>query len=792
MLVAVLSPLSAKQICWNLSFAMALGALQACGTSGEPDAGAPALAANATSASSTPTTAMPLDIGVAAAANESKPKLTPAPTPAPAPAPAPAPTPTSTNQGTGTPAIPVVQTSSVPNTLAIKNPGTAIVQNYPLQFGRPFGIGEIPASMCPVIAMNGSALLSQTDVKNRWPDGSLRFAVLSTVLDPIGVSASAQISISPGTCAPEAPLSKDQMLAVATDFDVVVELNGGAAGRVSARDILNAGAVTTWTRGPITTTAVIADHTAKAFDFGTDAFKSLRPIVHAQFWPSINAYKVRVIVEQSDTTKLQNQTYAVKVTSGLATPVVAYENTQVAHNYGSRWTREFWVGSGKPAQQLSIQHNVAYLASTKAIPNYDARITYAASSRSALLSQWASAPKDIYASGLWTKYMPTTGGRMDIGLFPTWLIAALYSGDSELLQLSAKQTDLAAAWPMNFRIGDNRTFDQKTGAAGLGRIATRDAFPTQFLYSGNGYLNSNQVATSDRFTTVASFSDGGWVCDGAHLPDPWYLMYIMTGDPWYLEQLQFWASWGLFTINPGSATWGSGRDPRDTVVQDQLRAVAWLMRTRARAAAASVDGTPEKIYLTRSVEQALRMMEGVHIGASLDPIRSWWAANAPMAANPLRYWQDGDAAGVGVDTTKAATITAPWMHSMMIQSLGHAVELGFNASELLSWFGQSWISLINEPGMDARHLADYRMVVRKASGGYFQTWADTFSATLNWSSDWDATLRDTEHGYAVLATAAVSFLAKEPGGATAWNWINSNGYTLVDWQANPKMAILPR
>jgi hypothetical protein len=288
----------------------------------------------------------------------------------------------------------------------------------------------------------------------------------------------------------------------------------------------------------------------------------------------------------------------------------------------------------------------------------------------------------------------------------------------------------------------------------------------------------------------------GWAHDAAHQPDPWYLTYLLTGDFWYLEQLQLWASWGLFNTNAGSALWASGRDPRDTVINDQLRAMAWLLRTRARAAWASPDGSPERAYFTRTTEQALRAMEGSMIGAGgTDPIRAWWANAKPRSNNPLRYVQDGFSGASymdGILRTGVASSDNPWMISMMIQTWGHLAELGFGSQELLSWVSQGWNKMAITPGVDPRHLADYRIPVMKTSGGFFQTWNEAFEGYANWSSNWENNLGDLEHGYTIFAIAAMSYLKNEPGGAAAWAWVDANGYKKANWPMNPKMAILPR
>src|SRR5215212_4893601 len=63
------------------------------------------------------------------------------------------------------------------NTITITNRSDAEVVNYPLQFGRPFIRGEIHEY--PQVVIGGVPVATQADIKNRFPDGSVAFAVIS-------------------------------------------------------------------------------------------------------------------------------------------------------------------------------------------------------------------------------------------------------------------------------------------------------------------------------------------------------------------------------------------------------------------------------------------------------------------------------------------------------------------------------------------------------------------------------------------------------------------------------------
>ncbi|MFT3804567.1 MAG: hypothetical protein QM766_25550 [Burkholderiaceae bacterium] len=681
------------------------------------------------------------------------------------------------------------------NSLLLTNPTNATINDYPLEIGRVFKKGEIAS--CPYVYVNNVRVPAQIDVKNRWNDGSLRFAVVSTVLSSIRAAERLTMDFRPGAICTSASGPSTNELLTKFDFDTRIILNDNDASSASARSMLATLPYRRWTDGPINTTAIIEDHIAKRYDFGTDSNNALRPIFHVQFWPTAHVYRVRVIVEQSDTTKLQSQDYSVRVTVGKDAPKTVYEKNAVPHAYGTRWTRDFWVGRDLP--ELSIQHNVAYLTSTQAIPNYDSTITLSQDAKAKLLNLWNSKPTDIYDAGLWQRAMPTTGGRADIGLLPSWHLAALYDGDAALWRMVRRQSDLAAAWPAHFRIGDSRIFDESTGAAGQGRVATRDSHPTQFLHAANYYLNNagTGVKSADSFNVTAS-PKTAWIVDGAHQPDPWYLTYLVTGEWWYLEQLQFWASWGTFDSNPSSACWGSGRSPKDAIIQDEVRGDAWLLRARARAAFASPDNSPEQAYFSRITESVLRAWEGMRIGTGADPLRAYWAKNRckPPSDNPLHVWtyapSDGGYTSGGPPDMKSGT--APWMQHFVIAALGHVRELGFDSGELLSWTAKFSTGIATDPGSDPRHLADYFVPTTQNSAGnpFFLSWSDAFDDWTSWQESWIRTRPDLEHGYTNIATAAVSFITDQTNGLATWNWVHENNYATQDWASNPKWAIRPR
>jgi len=69
------------------------------------------------------------------------------------------------------------------NSVTITEPFGRATTDYPMQLGRPFAEGEIPNH--PLVLVNGTAVLTQANVKTRWEDGSVKHAILNFIIPQI-------------------------------------------------------------------------------------------------------------------------------------------------------------------------------------------------------------------------------------------------------------------------------------------------------------------------------------------------------------------------------------------------------------------------------------------------------------------------------------------------------------------------------------------------------------------------------------------------------------------------------
>src|SRR5262249_13235646 len=132
--------------------------------------------------------------------------------------------------------------------------------------------------------------------------------------------------------------------------------------------------------------------------------------------------------------------------------------------------------------------------STTFIPKYDTTLKPDESQMATGYTNYLSKDLDIGGLGVWTKYMPTTGGRDDIGHFTAQQMQWLITGDWRMKQVALTQADLAGSWPMQLRERHTSTFDAGGAYDGVGRFLSPKNYPNFWLYDNNGtWYNSTTL-----------------------------------------------------------------------------------------------------------------------------------------------------------------------------------------------------------------------------------------------------------------------------------------------------------
>jgi len=568
-------------------------------------------------------------------------------------------------------------------TVTLRAPAGQPLRDVPVTFGQVFRKGDIRQG---VLVTAGRGLV-QADVKRRYDDGSIRFAVISLWLPEMDGAMTVSVSDGAGRqTAARQPVQAADLLA--TDFDATVTLKfpGGAERSASARELLRAAGpeAKTWLAGPVATEWLL-NGTLREPNGTADP--DLRVQFHVRAYAGCQAIRVSVVVENCLDTWAGNIGYDVAIRLGKQSQMV-YEKREVHHRRLSRWRKDFWWPA-VPAQADAVPE-LAYLCASGALPNYDRSIVIPEQTLDALAARWSqNSETDILGSGSLTKYMPTTGGRPEIGPYPNWTVQYLLSMDPRVKAIVLGNGELAGSWPIHVR------------NARTGRILTLDQRPKFWL---NGYRDGDRerpLWQPDRTPPPPQRTPDGkqhpyyLTPDVAHMGSYAYVPYLLTGDFYYLEEAYLWGNYALL------AQWPVPRQDGRGIMSDQIRGNAWGLRNIADAAFVAPDGDPEAGYFAEKIRNNLAELTAKMLG--------------PPEYNAMGFW--------GVRTVEDARIqnpanprwliTAPWEHDFLIWSLHHLTELGFTEAAAPRDFELRWrVGVFTHPDEFNPLLgAPYRMAV---------------------------------------------------------------------------------
>jgi hypothetical protein len=563
--------------------------------------------------------------------------------------------------------------TGAPLKVSVSNVAAESIGSAPVTFGQPFRQGDFPQDVR--LSSSGDSLPAQVDVKRRYADGSLRFAVISATLDELAPQETLPIELTPADAAVDAPTVRyfpSDLLKRGFEALVTFRFPDGAVRIVSARKLLEREGpqARTWLQGPVATewllVGVPEDERGKA-----DEDLCVRFQVRA--YHGGESARVSVVVENCWDTWAGNIRYDVTVSVGGRE---VFRRAAVDHRPLSRWRTVVWWG--REAPPVHVAHDLGYLAATGGLPNYDRNLPAPPRSRREDDLVREGPPWDLLGRGPLTAYMPTTGGRPEIGPYPLWMVRFLLTMEPRWRDFVLAAGDLAGSWPIHVR------------ARATDRIMTIDERP-DFWLDERGQdrprwkpPRQQPDAQQDRLTP-----------DLAHQPSLAYVPYLVTGDHYYLEEAYFWANYCLL------ASWPHPREKSRGLLADQIRGDAWALRNLGDAAWVATDGDPEQTYFEEKVRHNLAHRIAVMYGPpEFNRIGAWG----------LRTVED---ARIQNPANPRWIITAPWEEDYLLWSLHHLFELGWHeAARPRDFLLRRRVgTLLHAPDFDPHLATPYRMVV---------------------------------------------------------------------------------
>ncbi len=552
--------------------------------------------------------------------------------------------------------------------------------DVPVTFGHVFAQGEVvDSSVLGARLDDGAQLPLQVDIKATHADGSLRHAVLTTVLP--GVSANSQNNVTlhaPGSNASGASVTLANLLA--TSFDSVVSVNiGGTVYSASARDLLQSGSPDSWLSGPLVSEWLVAGPVETG---AGSPHAHLTARFHVRAYAGLESVRVSVTLENnwSRVGSPRNFNYDATVTVQGRGTVLSQNN--VTHYRQARWRRAFWWGN---EPQVNIAHDSAYMERTGVVPTYDPRLSIPNSVLAGMASDWSGSKTELMASGLIYEYMPDGGGRPDIAPLPRWTARYLMSQDARAKTAVLGTGEQAGSFGIHYR-------DRDTDLP-----ISLDTYPSMTIMGEGGVFPSCGGNCNTPYTP-----------DVAHQPSMSFVPYLVTGDYFHLEELQFWANWNLFY-------WGNHGGSQGLLVNDQIRAQAWGLRTVGHAAFITPDNHPMKAYFLAKLANNL----------------DWYDRNiVSNPPTPLGYLLNTP--DIDLDFTFAT-----WMDDFFTWTVGHLANLGFtDAQGIFDYKARFPVGRMTDPGYCWILAGTYWTRARDAQTGQpFTDWADYKAAVVR---SWDS------------------------------------------------------
>jgi hypothetical protein len=595
----------------------------------------------------------------------------------------------------------------------------------PISFGRAFVQGEFAQCLQPVVA--GTPVTSyQVDVKNRWPaDGSVKFASIGFVAPSLPANGSMAVTFQQATsCNNGGFLTQPQMIGFNSgNWGAHIEVTAQGVTRVAdAKAMLTSLGfqdcqLNYWLQGPVVTQVIVQDCTSSsAYDFGwlwngttmsnpvtgNANTASLHPIFILSFYPSANTVQVEFILENMWTGRMQDQKYSFVLKTGNSLTQV-YTSAGKAYADGSgiftqlggtRWHKTFW--SGTAPGHIRIDHNFAYLTSTKLLPNYDQGVTVSPNSTSTLTnaafpsayahlvgcpgntggdySCFAAGDRgDIAGQALSPKGM--NGGNDKGKLISREDLEYLYNMGTcgTVNGLCAEAWDVLTgevdANPSNslggvsggggmWSMSGSWPIHQRESRTGLGSFYcpgydTNNTTLSSTCGSGTGNTVGHGISRHTSPATgalaygfivspVGTYTGNlVWSLEGNcdHWSEWAYTGYLLTGSYFEMEEIQQGANYCDFAGNPGNAWWAGNSFFTWFPFQGGSRNMSWSLQQNLYAATVTPDSmAAEQSYYNAVIRSNAAIMEGFYgiTGTSQTPSspNSSCTGYAPFAAAP--------------------------------------------------------------------------------------------------------------------------------------------------------------
>jgi hypothetical protein len=464
-------------------------------------------------------------------------------------------------------------------TLASNTAGQAV----PFTLGFAFRKGDVPAGQL-LVPSTGSL---QVTPKNRWPDGSLKFAVLAGRA-PLAAATPLTITLTPGANAGATALGLSDLKSTG----LTAAIGCGSLGSVGWSGNDWDSPFQNWISGPQMSSWVYRK------PVGTD--------MHLVAWLEVRLYAggaVEVLpwIENgylrvaSPSNRSATYTFSLGGTQRESLTIDLKNHQRTPLLSGSRLSH--WLASDP---DVTIKHDVAYMQATRLVPTYRGTVLASSGAVTQQPASFAPLQQGSFPSG-----MGAAGYHPSIGVLPQWDAAYLTSNASTLWAAVQRQGYSAGRYGIHFR-------DETTN-----QPAKLSSYPNLVL---NGSSGIAATGSSTRATETPGATGGSPPSFyTSHHPSMGYLAYLLTGWQYHLETVQFVAVANGFKQSDNTRGFTQGII-KPNAGANTTRGAGWALRSLAQAATISPDGDPMQAELLAQVSANVDYFHARYVAQTNNPL----------------------------------------------------------------------------------------------------------------------------------------------------------------------------
>jgi hypothetical protein len=576
----------------------------------------------------------------------------------------------------------------------LQNTSSTTLDAQPVTLNEVFQSGAVPAGSGLTATIDGVTYQAQLDAKTFNADGSVASGIVTIMAPALAAGTSTQVTLSLSQSKIAAPVDLATALAnynLTATLDITANA-GGATGTKTVdiaslvRSALANNSAQSWLSGPIASEAIVSIPVTGSLRIEAD----ITAYANGQISANLQFNNDAAMQASGGTI-----TYSATVQQNGVTVATQPSLTQYQYQDWSLTT-----GTVPPSTGLNVQHNIAYLEATGAIPNYDTQYGLSTS----VLSNEAGAVNGtgwnapLGTDGI-TQYMPNVGGRADIGPTTQGNAAWIITQNVTAANFALGQAQEAGSVPWHF-------YDPTSN----GSFLNPNDYPDIWT-DGRGGPGSYTTGLTQQVNPTNS----GWTPDTAHTPDLNYVSYMLTGNVQSLEQLNAQASFAITDF------WPYPRNNAQAIVAtagNQIRGSAWSLRTIQEAAYANPTGSAEKTYFSAVTNANYSYL---------------------VSLIPQLTAAEGQAHGYLPGAYGSGATLPPWEEDYLASTVIQGAEMGYsNALTFLQWQANFLVGrfFAGAEGFSPRDGIAYNLMVGPSSdvglsagGPYYQTWAQVEQAT---------------------------------------------------------------